>query len=102
MRAMKLGVSIQQIESKRSPAHVAQAVEHFLGKEKVPGSNPGVGSKFNRLARRWRWLGLVGGRRSNPTTKSPVAAGQVAGQPNQPKSIDSVECRPCRDSGIGQ
>ena len=29
-----------------SPAHVAQAVEHFLGKEKVPGSNPGVGSKF--------------------------------------------------------
>ncbi len=25
-------------------AHVAQAVEHFLGKEKVPGSNPGVGS----------------------------------------------------------
>ena len=44
MRAMKLGVSIQQIESKRSPAHVAQAVEHFLGKEKVPGSNPGVGS----------------------------------------------------------
>ena len=27
-----------------SPAHVAQAVEHFLGKEKVPGSNPGVGS----------------------------------------------------------
>ena len=44
MRAMKLRVSIQQIESKRSPAHVAQAVEHFLGKEKVPGSNPGVGS----------------------------------------------------------
>ena len=44
MRAMKLSVSIQQIESKRSPAHVAQAVEHFLGKEKVPGSNPGVGS----------------------------------------------------------
>jgi hypothetical protein len=26
-------------------AHVAQVVEHFLGKEKVPGSNPGVGSK---------------------------------------------------------
>ena len=26
------------------PAHVAQAVEHLLGKEKVPGSNPGVGS----------------------------------------------------------
>jgi hypothetical protein len=21
-------------------------VQHFLGKEKVPGSNPGVGSKF--------------------------------------------------------
>ena len=27
-------------------AHVAQAVEHFLGKEKVPGSNPGVGSNY--------------------------------------------------------
>src|SRR5439155_23376732 len=27
-----------------SPAHVAQAVEHFLGKEKVIGSNPIVGS----------------------------------------------------------
>ncbi len=26
------------------PAHVAHAVEPFLGKEKVPGSNPGVGS----------------------------------------------------------
>ena len=25
-------------------AHVAQAAEHLLGKEKVPGSNPGVGS----------------------------------------------------------
>src|SRR5438094_2573093 len=44
MSDMNLAVSIQQIESKRSPAHVAQAVEHFLGKEKVPGSNPGVGS----------------------------------------------------------
>jgi len=22
-------------------------LQHFLGKEKVPGSNPGVGSKFN-------------------------------------------------------
>ena len=27
-------------------AHVAQAVEHFLGKEEVTGSNPVVGSKF--------------------------------------------------------
>ena len=27
-------------------AHVAQAVEHLLGKEKVPGSNPGVGSNW--------------------------------------------------------
>ena len=25
-------------------AHIAQSVEHFLGKEEVPGSNPGVGS----------------------------------------------------------
>src|SRR6202521_975861 len=29
----------------RPPAHVAQVAEHFLGKEKVPGSNPGVGSR---------------------------------------------------------
>ena len=29
-----------------SEAHVAQAVEHFLGKEEVTGSNPVVGSKF--------------------------------------------------------
>ena len=27
-------------------AHVAQSVEHFLGKEEVTGSNPVVGSKF--------------------------------------------------------
>lgn len=42
--AAKLSNSILQIESSAGPAHVAQAVEHFLGKEKVPGSNPGVGS----------------------------------------------------------
>jgi len=28
----------------RIPAHVAQAAEHFLGKEEVTGSNPVVGS----------------------------------------------------------
>ena len=28
-------------------AHVAQSVEHFLGKEEVPGSSPGVGSIQN-------------------------------------------------------
>ncbi len=27
-------------------AHVAQAVEHLLGKEEVTGSSPVVGSKF--------------------------------------------------------
>jgi hypothetical protein len=27
-------------------AHVAQSVEHFLGKEEVSGSNPDVGSSF--------------------------------------------------------
>src|SRR5437773_6272535 len=52
MPDMNLAVSIQQIESKRSPAHVAQAVEHFLGKEKVPGSNPGVGSTRTFCAKR--------------------------------------------------
>ena len=28
------------------PAHVAQLVEHFLGKEEVTGSNPVVGSNL--------------------------------------------------------
>jgi hypothetical protein len=29
------------------PAHIAQSVEHFLGKEEVTGSNPVVGSIVN-------------------------------------------------------
>ncbi len=29
-----------------SPAHIAQSVEHFLGKEEVTGSNPVMGSRF--------------------------------------------------------
>ena len=29
----------------RSKAHIAQSVEHFLGKEEVTGSNPVVGLK---------------------------------------------------------
>ena len=32
-------------QSEREPAHVAQLVEHFLGKEEVSGSNPLVGSR---------------------------------------------------------
>jgi hypothetical protein len=32
-------------------AHVAQVAEHLLGKEKVPGSNPGVGSGSGFLSR---------------------------------------------------
>jgi elongation factor Tu len=31
----------------RSIAHIAQSVEHFLGKEEVTGSIPVVGSSFN-------------------------------------------------------
>ena len=31
-------------------AHIAQSVEHFLGKEEVTGSNPVVGSKDLRGA----------------------------------------------------
>ena len=31
------------------PAHVAQAAEHFLGKEEVTGSNPVVGSMTRSL-----------------------------------------------------
>ena len=33
------------------PAHVAQLVEHFLGKEEVSGSNPLVGSRQFRRDR---------------------------------------------------
>ena len=29
-----------------SNAHIAQSVEHFLGKEEVTGSNPVVGSRY--------------------------------------------------------
>ena len=29
------------------PAHIAQSVEHFLGKEEVTGSSPVMGSKLN-------------------------------------------------------
>ena len=30
----------------------SSGVEHFLGKEEVPGSNPGVGSRLNG----WNWF----------------------------------------------
>ena len=33
-----------RVESAGRLAHVAQSVEHFLGKEEVSGSNPDVGS----------------------------------------------------------
>jgi hypothetical protein len=32
-------------------AHVAQSVEHFLGKEEVIGSNPIVGSRVDEVRR---------------------------------------------------
>ena len=38
----------EQINFEAGHAHVAQVVEHRLGKAKVPGSNPGVGSKTSR------------------------------------------------------
>ena len=34
----------------RFTAHVAQSVEHFLGKEEVEGSIPFVSTSFTRLA----------------------------------------------------
>ena len=34
----------------RFTAHVAQSVEHFLGKEEVEGSIPFVSTSFNRFA----------------------------------------------------
>ena len=33
-------------------AHIAQSVEHFLGKEEVIGSNPIVGSSLKKLTHR--------------------------------------------------
>ena len=33
-----------------SLAHIAQAVEHFLGKEEVTGSSPVMGSSYNKPA----------------------------------------------------
>ena len=43
------GVSLRWFES--ITAHVtsrlcSSVVEHFLGKEEVPGSNPGIGSRY--------------------------------------------------------
>ena len=43
-----------------SRAHVAQSVEHFLGKEEVTGSNPVMGSRPEDA----RMIGRLGGRRS--------------------------------------
>ena len=31
-------------------AHIAQSVEHFLGKEEVTGSNPVMSSRFSAIA----------------------------------------------------
>jgi hypothetical protein len=49
------GTNPQPIESDGRPAHVAQAAEHLLGKEKVPGSNPGVGSIVATGSARRTW-----------------------------------------------
>src|SRR5256714_1762175 len=63
MVAIRLAKNIERIESTGSPAHVAQAVEHLLGKEKVPGSNPGVGSNPSQMNPHvWRQTHLCGGR----------------------------------------
>ena len=37
------------------PAHMAQLVEHVLGKDEVTGSIPVVGSIFPLLLGRWTW-----------------------------------------------
>ena len=44
------------------PAHIAQSVEHFLGKEEVTGSIPVVGSKIAQ--------GVVGAEFGQQTTGS--------------------------------
>jgi hypothetical protein len=40
-------------------AHVAQVVEHFLGKEEVTGSNPVVGSSKHLIRRKFDVQGEV-------------------------------------------
>ena len=37
-------------------ANMAQLVEHILGKDEVPGSNPGISLKINRLIERLNGL----------------------------------------------
>jgi hypothetical protein len=46
-----LGASVEQenLFPVCFPAHIAQSVEHFLGKEEVTGSNPVVGSTGSAL-----------------------------------------------------
>ena len=45
---------VVRVAVERTSAHVAQSVEHFLGKEEVTGSNPVVG--FQIFAPRKRRL----------------------------------------------
>ncbi|CAJ2377101.1 MAG: hypothetical protein IBGAMO2_570014 [Arenicellales bacterium IbO2] len=39
------------VSDRRPSAHIAQSVEHFLGKEEVTGSNPVVGSGRAKISR---------------------------------------------------
>ncbi len=39
-------IPITRSNSKKSNAHIAQSVEHFLGKEEVTGSNPVMSSSL--------------------------------------------------------
>jgi hypothetical protein len=45
------------MEARKNGAHVAQSVEHFLGKEEVTGSIPVVG--FEKYSRRRREAGAA-------------------------------------------
>ena len=45
---MRVRFPLPAPESLEVSAHIAQSVEHFLGKEEVTGSNPVMSSKFLR------------------------------------------------------
>ena len=40
---------VLKLVQKLNEAHIAQSVEHFLGKEEVTGSNPVVGSRVEMI-----------------------------------------------------
>ena len=51
---LRHGCRLQKI----TVAHIAQSVEHFLGKEEVTGSNPVVGSNIEFIVRNYEYSNI--------------------------------------------